>query len=54
MDAIAKQLSVADTFCFLLPIIRPFLLSDLVHINEGNLLECLKPPVRLVNLAALT
>ncbi|KAL6072824.1 Serine/threonine-protein kinase, variant 2 [Balamuthia mandrillaris] len=49
MAAIAKQLSVADVYCFLIPILRPFLLSDIVDVTAQSLLEALKPPVSRVN-----
>lgn len=46
MAAIASQLKLADIHCFLLPIIRPFLITEIIEINEPNLLEALKPAVK--------
>ena len=46
MAAIAKRLSPADTHCFLSPILRPYLLCNIVDINAASLLDCLKPAVR--------
>lgn len=45
MEAIAKQLSRADVFCFLIPILRPYLQCDIVHVTEFNLLQALQAPV---------
>ncbi len=44
-EAISKQLSRADVFCFLFPILRPFLQCDIVHVTESNLLQALQSPV---------
>jgi len=48
MDAISKQLSVADVFCFLIPILRPYLLCDIVQVTESNLLQALQSSVRIL------
>eukprot|EP01087_Luapelamoeba_hula_P016325 TRINITY_DN5016_c2_g1_i1.p1 TRINITY_DN5016_c2_g1~~TRINITY_DN5016_c2_g1_i1.p1 ORF type:complete len:1525 (+),score=308.28 TRINITY_DN5016_c2_g1_i1:135-4577(+) len=45
MAAIAKHVGVADVFANLIPILRPFLLSDIIDITEATILECLKSPV---------
>lgn len=45
MASIASCLKQADIHCFLLPILRPFLITEIIDITEDNLLEALKPPV---------
>jgi len=45
MAAIANQVGTADVFSNLIPIIRPFLVSDIIEVTEANILESLKPPV---------
>ena len=44
-DEVAKHLQPPDVACFLLPLIRPFLLSDILDITEPMILECLDQPV---------
>lgn len=46
MAAIAKQVGTADVFSNLIPILRPFLVCDIIDVSEANILELLKPPVR--------
>lgn len=45
MSAIASQLKLADIHCFLIPTLKPYLVTDIIEINEQNLLEALKTPV---------
>ena len=56
MSTVAAQLKLADIHCFLLPgayttlsinigVLRPFLFTEIIEINESNLLEALKGPV---------
>lgn len=43
--AIASQLNLADIHCFLIPVIKPFLMTEIVDITASTLLEALHPPV---------
>lgn len=45
MAAIASQLKLADIHCFLIPVLKSYLITEIIDINEMNLLEALKPPV---------
>ncbi len=47
MAAIATQLKLADVHCFLIPCLKPFLITDIIEITEPNLLEALKAPVSI-------
>lgn len=49
MSAIASQLNLADIHCFLIPVLKPFLITDIIHINDANLLDALNPPVSRVS-----
>jgi hypothetical protein len=52
IGAIVKKLSAADVYCFIIPVLRPYLLCSLVDVTEENILEALKRPVpcRLLHL----
>ncbi|KAF9438121.1 Serine/threonine-protein kinase [Entomortierella beljakovae] len=41
----AQRLPVADVWCMIYPIIRPFMRSDIGEVNELNLRENVKPPL---------
>lgn len=45
MAAIANQVGTADVFSNLIPILRPYLVSDIIEVTEANILESLKSPV---------
>lgn len=43
MTAIASQLKPADVHCFLIPTLKSFLITNIIQINDQNLLDALKP-----------
>ncbi|ODQ67089.1 WD40 repeat-like protein [Nadsonia fulvescens var. elongata DSM 6958] len=40
-----RQISPAETYCLLYPVLRPFLVCDLIDFTEPTLLACAKPPL---------
>lgn len=45
MEAVCKQLGLADIHCFVHPVLQPYLSYDVLDVTEQNLLLCLIPAV---------
>jgi phosphoinositide-3-kinase regulatory subunit 4 len=45
MVSTATKLSLADVHCFLIPILRPYLIRDIIEVTKMSLLESLQTPV---------
>jgi hypothetical protein len=51
VDALATQLGAAQVYCFVLPLLRPFLVHDIIYITKNTVLQSVLPPVSRASLS---